>query len=57
MVTHSLPGPGTYSSGMPAIQAIDWRRTVARLRRLDALERRLARLERGGDGAGQETDE
>lgn len=57
MVTHSLPGPGIYSSGMPAIQAIDWRRTVARLRRLDALERRLARLERGGDGAGQETDE
>ncbi|MBF8292345.1 MAG: UDP-3-O-acylglucosamine N-acyltransferase [Steroidobacteraceae bacterium] len=57
MVTHSLPGPGTYSSGMPAIQAIDWRRTVARLRRLDALERRLARLERGGNVAGQEADE
>lgn len=57
MVTHSLPGPGTYSSGMPAIQAIDWRRTVARLRRLDALERRLARLELGGDGAGRENDE
>jgi UDP-3-O-[3-hydroxymyristoyl] glucosamine N-acyltransferase len=57
LVTHSLPGPGTYSSGMPAIQSIDWRRTVARLRRLDALERRLARLERGGDGAGQESDE
>jgi UDP-3-O-[3-hydroxymyristoyl] glucosamine N-acyltransferase len=57
MVTHSLPGPGTYSSGLPAIQAIDWRRTVARLRRLDALERRLARLERGGDSAGEEKDE
>ena len=57
MVTHSLPGPGTYSSGLPAINAIDWRRTVARLRRLDALERRLARLERGGDAAGQESDE
>ena len=57
MVTHSLPGPGTYSSGMPAIQSIDWRRTVARLRRLDALERRLARIERGGDGTQQETDE
>jgi UDP-3-O-[3-hydroxymyristoyl] glucosamine N-acyltransferase len=57
MVTHSLPGPGTYSSGMPAIQAIDWRRTVARLRRLDALERRLARLEGGRDAAHQETAE
>lgn len=56
MVTHSLPGPGTYSSGMPAIQSIDWRRTVARLRRLDALERRLARLE-GGSGPGRESDE
>ena len=57
MVTHSLPGPGTYSSGLPAIQAIDWRRTVARLRRLDALERRLARLERGTGPVGEETDE
>ena len=57
MVTHSLPGPGTYSSGMPAIQSIDWRRTVARLRRLDALERRLARLERGTGPVGEETDE
>ena len=55
MVTHSLPGPGTYASGMPAIQSIDWRRTVARLRRLDALERRIARLERGGGS--EETDE
>jgi hypothetical protein len=42
---------------MPAIQSIDWRRTVARLRRLDALERRLARLERGAGRAGEETDE
>lgn len=57
MVTRSLPGPGTYSSGIPAIQTMDWRRTVARLRRLDALERRLARLERSAGGAGQETDE
>ncbi|MGB5132359.1 MAG: UDP-3-O-(3-hydroxymyristoyl)glucosamine N-acyltransferase [Steroidobacteraceae bacterium] len=56
LVSHSLPGPGTYSSGIPAIQAIDWRRTVARLRRLDALERRLARIERGG-GGNEETDE
>ncbi len=57
MVTHSLPGPGTYSSGIPAIPSLDWRRTVARLRRLDALERRLARLEQGAGGPDQETDE
>jgi UDP-3-O-[3-hydroxymyristoyl] glucosamine N-acyltransferase len=36
LVTHSLPGPGTYSSGMPAIEATKWRRAVARLHRLDA---------------------
>jgi UDP-3-O-[3-hydroxymyristoyl] glucosamine N-acyltransferase len=36
LVTHSLPGPGTYSSGMPAIEAAKWRRAVARLHRLDA---------------------
>lgn len=36
MVAHSLPGPGVYSSGMPAIEASKWRRAVARLRRLDA---------------------
>ncbi len=56
MVTHSLPGPGTYSSGMPAIEAADWRRAVARLRRLDALERRLAQLERDSGDTGQGTD-
>ena len=34
LVTHSLPGPGVYSSGMPAVAAPQWRRMVARLRRL-----------------------
>ncbi len=50
MVTHSLPGPGTYSSGTPAMPAREWRRTVARLRRLEATERRLAALERRDRG-------
>ena len=45
LVSHSLPGPGTYSSGIPAIEAAEWRRAVARLRRLDARERRRARQE------------
>lgn len=40
MVSHSLPGPGTYSSGMPAIEAAKWRRAVARLHRLDREKRR-----------------
>jgi UDP-3-O-[3-hydroxymyristoyl] glucosamine N-acyltransferase len=43
LVTHSLPGPGTYSSGMPAIAAADWRRAVARLHRLDAGRRKKGR--------------
>ncbi|MGQ0384025.1 MAG: UDP-3-O-(3-hydroxymyristoyl)glucosamine N-acyltransferase [Gammaproteobacteria bacterium] len=47
MVTHSLPGPGTYSSGMPAIAAAEWRRAVARLHRLDADRRKKGR-EKGG---------
>jgi len=47
LVSHSLPGPGTYSSGMPAIVAADWRRAVARLHRLDA-ERRKKGREKGG---------
>ena len=56
LVTRSLPGPGMYSSGMPAIPAADWRRTVARLRRLPSLERRLALLE-GRDPHEADTEE
>jgi UDP-3-O-[3-hydroxymyristoyl] glucosamine N-acyltransferase len=47
LVSHSLPGPGTYSSGMPAIAAAEWRRAVARLHRLDADRRKKGR-EKGG---------
>jgi UDP-3-O-[3-hydroxymyristoyl] glucosamine N-acyltransferase len=36
LVSRSLPGPGMYSSGIPAVESAKWRRTVARLRRLDA---------------------
>ena len=49
LVTHSLPGPGMYSSGMPAIEAGRWRRAVARLHRLDA--------KRGRSGKGGQGDE
>jgi len=47
LVTHSLPGPGMYSSGMPAIEAGRWRRAVARLHRLDA---NRGRGTKGGQG-------
>jgi len=40
LVSHSLPGPGTYSSGMPAIESAKWRRAVARLHRLDREKKR-----------------
>jgi len=40
LVTHSLPGPGTYSSGMPAIEAAKWRKAVARLHRLEREKKR-----------------
>lgn len=35
LVSHSLSGPGEYSSGIPAQESRRWRRTVAHLRRLD----------------------
>jgi UDP-3-O-[3-hydroxymyristoyl] glucosamine N-acyltransferase len=53
LVTRSLQGPGTYSSGMPAIAAADWRRAVAQLHRLDARRRKDGP---GQDGGGQGVD-
>jgi len=52
LVTHSLPGPGIYSSGMPAIEAAKWRRTVARLHRLDAGRGGRGKPGPGGQGGG-----
>ena len=40
LVSHSLRGPAEYASGIPVQQSRIWRRTVARLRRLDASARR-----------------
>ena len=45
-VTKSITLPGSYSSGMPIEPTTDWRRSVARLRQLDALARRVTHLER-----------
>jgi UDP-3-O-[3-hydroxymyristoyl] glucosamine N-acyltransferase len=50
LVTHSLPGPGMYSSGMPAIETRKWRRAVARLHRLDADRRGGGSPDGQGDG-------
>ena len=48
LVSHSLPGPGVYSSGIPAVEAPRWRRMVARLRRLEA--GRAKGAEQDGEG-------
>ncbi|MBI2384082.1 MAG: UDP-3-O-(3-hydroxymyristoyl)glucosamine N-acyltransferase [Gammaproteobacteria bacterium] len=45
-VTKSLTAPGAYSGALPVAPAREWRRQVARLRRMHVLERRLAELER-----------
>lgn len=46
MVTKDLPGPGQYSGVIPAEPAPKWRKTVARLRRLEVLQARVAELEK-----------
>lgn len=45
MVTKSITVSGQYGSGIPAQPAREWRREVARIRRLPRLDARLAALE------------
>lgn len=47
LVTKSITLAGTYSSGTPLESNADWRRNAARFRQLDALARRVGRLEKG----------
>ncbi len=46
MVTGSIREKGIYGSGLPLAEAREWRRTVARVRRLGRLEERLKTVER-----------
>ncbi|KZY59524.1 hypothetical protein A3737_23960 [Oleiphilus sp. HI0065] len=46
MVIKSLPEPGVYSSGTGVQSNKDWKKSIARLRRLDNTEARLRELER-----------
>jgi UDP-3-O-[3-hydroxymyristoyl] glucosamine N-acyltransferase len=46
-VTNSIREVGTYASMIPIDEAGRWRRTVARLNRLDELYKRVRRLEKG----------
>lgn len=45
MVTKSLPDAGIYGSGIPVEDAREWRKMVARVRRLKGTEARIAALE------------
>ncbi len=45
MVTGHITEPGVYGSGLPLAPAGEWRKTVARVRRLDKLDARIKRLE------------
>jgi UDP-3-O-[3-hydroxymyristoyl] glucosamine N-acyltransferase len=60
-VTHSISRPGVYSSGIPTEATGDWRRIVARLKRIDSWAARLAAVERqtnirGGDARSDDDD-
>lgn len=50
LVSHSITTPGVYSSGIPVEGAREWRRIVGRLKRIDALEARVRRLEGAEEG-------
>ncbi len=50
MVIGSIPNKGVYGSGLPADDARSWRKTVARIRRLDRFDQRLKALERSSSG-------
>jgi UDP-3-O-[3-hydroxymyristoyl] glucosamine N-acyltransferase len=45
MVTRSIVQSGTYSSGIPAMPNSEWRRMIARCRRLEQFAQRFKRLE------------
>ena len=45
MVTKSLPDKGVYGSGVPIAEARQWRKQVARYRRLERTEARLREIE------------
>ncbi|MDX1499129.1 MAG: UDP-3-O-(3-hydroxymyristoyl)glucosamine N-acyltransferase [Woeseiaceae bacterium] len=47
MVTKDITEPGVYASSFPAVPVREWNRTVARIRRLDALNDRVRKLEEG----------
>lgn len=49
LITKDISEPGVYSGAFAAEKDKDWKRFVVRLRRLEALEKRLAKLEAKAD--------
>ena len=49
MVSRSIEGPGTYSSGTPLTRTAEWRKNAVRFRQLDTLAARLKKLEQEND--------
>ena len=45
-ISHSISKPGVYSSALPSEEAGVWRRIVGRIKRLDAMARRLRAVEK-----------
>jgi UDP-3-O-[3-hydroxymyristoyl] glucosamine N-acyltransferase len=54
MVSKDIREPGFYTASFPAEKDRDWKRKVARFRRLDELLRRVARLEKNDQGMPEE---
>ncbi len=57
MVTKSLPAAGVYGSGLPVMPVREWRKLVARMRRLERFEERLRRLEGKSARVAEDEDE
>ncbi|MCC6170609.1 MAG: UDP-3-O-(3-hydroxymyristoyl)glucosamine N-acyltransferase [Gammaproteobacteria bacterium] len=58
MVVGDITEPGVYASGVPVEKFADWRRILARLKRLDILARKVNALQRRGTaGAGHGRDD
>jgi UDP-3-O-[3-hydroxymyristoyl] glucosamine N-acyltransferase len=57
MVTRSIAAPGMYSNVLPAEEAGNWRRIVGRVKRLDALNARVRKLEQAAGHAPRDEDD
>jgi UDP-3-O-[3-hydroxymyristoyl] glucosamine N-acyltransferase len=57
LVTRSFNEPGLYSGNLPAVPSGIWRKTVARIRQLEDIMRRLKRLEKQVGPTGSAKDQ